>query len=102
MCMLLSLMCEIESSQNFDLLRDEFDLIQKKLMSLSMRYQKSYWEAEEVVSETYLQAMQNGVSLRGAPSYRHGYTRFVLIKIWNVYVVVDQPPRILRYLHIIA
>ena len=51
-------MCEIESSQNFDLLRDEFDLIQKKLMSLSMRYQKSYWEAEEVVSETYLQAMQ--------------------------------------------
>ena len=65
MCMLLSLMCEIETSQNFDLLRDEFDLIQKKLMSLSMRYQKSYWEAEEVVSETYLQAMQKWSQFEG-------------------------------------
>ena len=51
-------MCENESSQNFDLLRNEFETIQKKLMSLSMRYQKSFWEAEEVVSETYLQAVE--------------------------------------------
>ena len=63
--MLLSLMCEIESFENFDLLRNEFELIQKKLMSLSMRYQKSYWEAEEVVSDTYLQAIEKWNQFEG-------------------------------------
>tara|TARA_Y100000589_G_scaffold161272_1_gene153260 strand:- start:42 stop:569 length:528 start_codon:yes stop_codon:yes gene_type:complete len=58
-------MCEIESSNKFSLLRDEFELIQKKLMSLSMRYQKSYWEAEEVVSDTYLQAMEKWSQFEG-------------------------------------
>ena len=65
MCMLLSFMCEIESSKNFDLLRNEFETIQKKLMSLSMRYQKSFWEAEEVVSETYLQAVEKWDQFEG-------------------------------------
>ena len=58
-------MCEIESFENFDLLRNEFELIQKKLMSLSMRYQKSYWEAEEVVSDTYLQAIEKWNQFEG-------------------------------------
>ena len=65
MCMLLSLMCEIESSENFDLLHNEFETIQKNLMNLSMRYQKSYWEAEEVVSDTYVQAMEKWDQFEG-------------------------------------
>lgn len=63
--MLESYMNYIQSIDTNTLLEEEFEAIRAKLLSLSIKYQKSYWEAEEVVAETYLQAIEKWDQFEG-------------------------------------
>ena len=47
------------------LLEQEFEVVRLKLLNLSMKYQKSFWDAEEVVADTYMQAIEKWDQFQG-------------------------------------
>lgn len=47
------------------LLEQEFEIIRLKLLNLSMKYQRSFWDAEEVVADTYMQAIEKWDQFEG-------------------------------------
>lgn len=71
---------------NLETLELEYDDLRNRLMSLSLKYQRSYVEAEDAVSETMIQIIEKG----------HGFQNRSKLTTWAYSVCIHKNLEILR------